>query len=362
MNILHVDAHASLCLDLADIFARLGHRTHSWCVSRAAWFARGAQDPAVSALLQSRIDEDACDRFHRAFAGALECFDVIVVDHPVSYAALFARLGRPVVAMATTRYDLGAVEDPPVWAWLDRTIAEMFDRGQLIPLSNNRGDRAYGRHRFGFDWPTIPSLCEYCRIDYTGEHGRWLRTTLAEPPLPQPYAWSDLGRFRGIGHVPYNCSQMSVFEQYSAAIPLAFPTPERLLALAVSGEMGAMTQVSSLRVAGRPPGADWNAYDDRRTLAQWVEVCDWYDDEWMPAIVQLDDVGDQGRLAAVDARSVSRRMADDQPRRRREILARWRRVLDGAGDRGHASTGASASVSSNGRSSDTIEVNGRNTR
>src|SRR5262249_27653646 len=159
------NAHVSLYFDLADIFGRLGHRAHTWCVSDSPLSSVGAMNPALVDLLRGRIDEDAADRFHADYRGALDCFDLFVVDHPVSHAALFRRFDTPVVAMATTRYDLGVVADVAVRAWLDRTIAEMHDRGQLVPLSNNRGDRAYCRERFGFDLPVIPSLCEYCGIE-----------------------------------------------------------------------------------------------------------------------------------------------------------------------------------------------------
>ena len=188
-----------------------------------------------------------CDRVWHTYRSTLDSFDLFVVDHPVCLAACFEKFDRPVVAVATTRYELGLTRDPERWRWLNWTLQAMHDRGQLLPLSNNRGDREYAREHLGFDWPTVPSLCEYPGAQYSGEDPRWLRVHLGRPPLPQPYSWADLARCRGIYHVPYNCSQISVFEHYAAGIPLVFPTRERLLDLATRDVFGAATTRETAR-------------------------------------------------------------------------------------------------------------------
>jgi hypothetical protein len=328
LNILHCNAHVALHFDIRDIGARLGQRVHSWCVAEVPWVARGRQDPYLTSTFSwASPGPDTCDRFPRRYGAHLQCFDAFIVDHPIWFAALFETLDKPVIAQVASRYDLGVTADPTLWRWLDGTLGRMYDRGRLIPLSNNRGDRAYAREHLGFDWPTIPSLCEYTGISYVGDRPEWLLASLARPPLPKPYAWSDLGRYRGIRHVPYNTSLMSFTEQYAAAIPLVVPSPGRLLQMALDDEMDAMAHASLLRHLRLPPGDGWNDYRSPDVLQRWIALCDWYDEEWMPHVISLDDAPFSAALGTLDARTISARMASFNIDRRKRILEAWRGVL-----------------------------------
>ena len=43
-----------------------------------------------------------------------------------------------------------------------------------------------------------------------------------------PHTFEDVAKYRGIIHVPYQISVMSIFEQYRMNIPMFFPSPELL--------------------------------------------------------------------------------------------------------------------------------------
>lgn len=334
MHLLHVSAHSALFLDVRDIASRLGHQLHSVCLANNPWLARGGQDPDLTCTFAwNSPGPETCERFRHRYSAALTCFDAFVVDHPIWFAALFEGIGKPVVANATTRYDLAVAGKPALCRWLNDTLQRMFDRGQLSPVSNNRADAAYSRDSVGFDWPTTPSLCEYTRISYTGVRSEWLLSTLAAPALPRPYVWSDLGLYRGIRHVPYNTSQMRITEQYAAGIPLAVPSPQNLLRMAIDGAFEAMSQVSALRHEGYPPANGWNAYTSPEALARWIELSDWYDEEWMPHVLALEDVMDTSVLHAIDAPAVSARVVQFNAARRRRILGRWQSTLAEAAER-----------------------------
>ena len=329
MNLLHASAHAALYLDVRDIMHRLGHRVYSWCVSRQ--MTRIGHDvPVVAARALHEwhdIDEAYCERFVRGYGPHLGGFDAFIVDHPVCFAALFEHTGRPVIAHATTRYDQGVIADPRRAPWLDRTLQRMHDRGQLIAISNNRGDRDYARDHLGFEWPLLPSLCEYTGIHYTGAEPAWLRQSYGRPPLPQPYAWQDLGRYRGIVHTPYNCSMMSITEHFAAAMPIVVPSQQRLLTMAIAETDGAMLHVSHRRVVELPAGEGWNDYASPETLARWIGLSDWYDEDWMPGVIAADDPDDDAFLSAIDTAAVSRSIAAFLPARRDRILNGWRGVI-----------------------------------
>jgi hypothetical protein len=331
VNILHANAHSALYLDMRDVCRRLGIRVYSWSVSSHLW--RVGHDVPVEAARalagwSDVIDAEFCDRFVHRYRPHLTGFDAFVVDHPVCFAPLFEHTGRPVIANSTTRYDLGVAGSPSRSAWLDATLRRMYGRGQLIPMSNNLGDRAYASARLGFDWPNLPSLCEYTGASYHGEKPQWLRASSQRSPLPPPYDWKDLGAYRGIVHTPYNCSQMSIIEHYASGLPIVVPSEARLLDMALADLEGAMSQVSLRRVLGLPPGEGMDDFRSPGALRQWVALSDFYDDEWMPGVVRAEDPIEESFLASLDSRAISGRIARFLPERRRRIMAGWSDVIN----------------------------------
>ena len=47
--------------------------------------------------------------------------------------------------------------------------------------------------------------------------------------LERGYKWQEVADYKGVIHIPYNASTMSLFEQYASNIPLFFPTLEFLM-------------------------------------------------------------------------------------------------------------------------------------
>jgi hypothetical protein len=108
--------------------------------------------------------------------------------------------------------------------------------GQLTIVSNNIPDQNYLKERAGLDSMYIPSLCLYTGAKYNPTRDEF---TLFEnkvfdkfphSPLlknrPDNFSFKNLFEYKGIVHMPYDISSMSLFEQYFAGVPLFFPTKE----------------------------------------------------------------------------------------------------------------------------------------
>ena len=77
----------------------------------------------------------------------------------------------------------------------------------------------------------IPSLCKYTKayhypkIDKAIIMGKNIfKTSEYLIEKPDKISWNDLYSYKALVHVPYEISTMSIFEQYSAGIPLFFPS------------------------------------------------------------------------------------------------------------------------------------------
>ena len=107
-------------------------------------------------------------------------------------------------------------------------------------ISNNKADNDYfnlgaSHHRLPIETTIIPSLCLYTQMKWnTDNHTN--KFLLYNGNLPNMddniihrstlgrYKWGKLMCFRGIIHLPYEASTMSIFEHISSNIPLFFPS------------------------------------------------------------------------------------------------------------------------------------------
>jgi hypothetical protein len=107
--------------------------------------------------------------------------------------------------------------------------------GQLLAVSNNRADQDYLFSGTGVISAHIPSLCLYTDAVYApsksefvcfGDRGFFPPSPLLVEKPTHGYTWKDLYSYKGIVHIPYEMSTMSLFEQYSAGVPLWLPTKQ----------------------------------------------------------------------------------------------------------------------------------------
>ena len=113
-----------------------------------------------------------------------------------------------------------------------KCLLKLKEKGLLIAVSNNRGDQLYTKLGCGIETQYIPSLCAYTSIKYLPIRESFLcysgslpsHSLITKREDIGRFKWSSLGEFKGIIHIPYEVSTMSMFEHYTAGIPLFFPS------------------------------------------------------------------------------------------------------------------------------------------
>ena len=153
----------------------------------------------------------------------------------------------------------------------------------------------------------------------------------------EPWKWQELADFLGVGHIPYNISVMSIFEQYAAAIPLFFPDLDFMKILYERyRDKGVLSQLSwnqvreiqPVSVIGASTDGDPNKYDDTSMVMNWVRLADYYDTETMPYLTYFSSFDHlKELLLTVDLQDISNKMEQFGKKRRNSIMSRWENLL-----------------------------------
>lgn len=361
MKLFNIDLHISVIEDLRRIFSGFGHEIVNWSISGHNWVF-GKEDATVDVINRHNwrfLDKTMCRRFYKRYKDELSGYDGFVVTHTPSFALLFKEFGKPVFMVASTRYEAPFSGDRERWQWLNKELSLLNKEDRLIAVANNKYDKAYCERFTEFEWRHIPSLCDYTGmtwkplydtflVDSRGIFPRMSRVPVQYKYKLGRYAWEELSRYRGIVVIPYNASVMSVFEYYTANIPLFFPSPDFSRQLYHSlRDYEVYSELSWNRVLGIPEGSaigpvrghtpDPNLYNDDDSMGFWMEKSDWYDSEWMPFITYFDSFADlEHKLETTDLAAVSRNMSRFNRYRAHAIRQGWsellgRRIPEGKG-------------------------------
>ena len=101
---------------------------------------------------------------------------------------------------------------------------------------------------------------------------------------------------------PYCNSTMSIFEQYTAGFPMLFPSKELMKELYFEyldlGQNSILHEMTFNRLCSienksslKPKYSDLDPNDflSEKTIDNFLNLCDYYDNEWMPSIRHFDN-------------------------------------------------------------------------
>lgn len=384
IRFFNIDQHISVIADLKHIFGHLGHQIDDWTLSGHA-HVMGRERANVPLLNGDNwcgtvSNPDRLDEFYRTYKDEFAKYDGFVVTYPPVFARLWERWEKPIIIQLPIRFDYTLevnAEARAEWCnWLCRKARD----GQVILTANNKLDKHYCENYVDAEVRHIPSMCEYTEMAYAphaeprpflyyaARKAQYLNPALflhKNETLQHGYKWDALLEFAGIAHFPYQVSTMSIFEQYTANIPMLFPSEqfaaklynENLVAMKDmieshregrrywdEGRLFILDQVSFHTIFNRPTNTvvrgrldsvlgDPNNYLSMYTVDNWwLNFADFYDSEWMPHIQYFESFEDFNKRApTLDFAGISTSMAAENVGRKQKVYAMWSEILNKMG-------------------------------
>lgn len=351
MRFFNLDLHISVIADLKHIFQNLGHSVDNWSISGHA-HVMGDATKKVDFINQHtwrNIDEDLINKFYNRYKDLLSSYDGFIVTHTPCFSLLYEKFNKPIITIASTRYEEPFSNDMIKWLKFNQHLQNGIDEGRIIPVANNKYDKKYTELFTERPWQHIPSLCEYTGAEYTGEKNKFLYSSKFKqvpqiPSLydkqgefPRGYEWQQVADYKGIVHVPYNVSTMSIFEQYTSNIPLFFPSVKFLSELRERfPDNGVLSETSWNQVHGLPSNSiifcgieDPNNYKNISDVMRWIDLSDFYDKDNMPHICYFDSWENLNEtLNTTDLNNVSSKMKMHNVKRKEDVYSSWKKILE----------------------------------
>lgn len=241
MRFFNLDLHISVIADVKNILEAQGHEVFNWSLSGHNWVFGRKADPVevITSENWKDIDEAMINNFCSKYGEFLSTIDCFVVAFPICFAMIFERYNKPIIAVNCVRYDHPFCKPSKrgMRYMLHECLKRLHAKKLLYIVSNNLADLDY----FRLGNPTIesryiPSICLYTGLKNLKNGNRFLvyqhsnENIVPNHPLIVKrsqignFKWDVLTQFRGIIHVPYEATTMSIFEQVSSKIPLFFPS------------------------------------------------------------------------------------------------------------------------------------------
>ena len=328
MKFFNLDMHISVIEDIKHIFHDLGHQVDSVCMSAHNWVfdrERKVLPPITHENWDKAIlnHDNLLDEFYSRYKEMFSEYDAFIITYPACFATLFEAFDKPIYVVGCVRAHHPNWDNGDILAFTQDKLAEMVKSGQIITIANSKYDSAYYGVCIGGNWKHIPNICGYTKAKYKPTVDEFVMSTGSRSYCKPKgsihisdlgrYSWEELYSHKAIAHIPYNVSIMSIFEQYTANVPLFFPTIEHGLYLKNLGYMSDL-----LGSTKHIP----NAEDFYKK--ELLELSDFYDDEWMPHITYYDDINElRDLIDSTDLADISNNMEKFNHKRRERVYSLW---------------------------------------
>jgi len=347
MRFFSFNHHPAVANDIKNIFEHLGHEV---IAANTVSYTDSNGTEITSEIFNFEewllyVNQEKYDQFFDQFKDYLSQFDGFICPHGCTFFPYFAKLNKPIIVINAVRYEIPFTDKPALWKWLDNSLIDYAKTGNLFFVANNKGDQKYFKYYTGLDSELIPSLCLYTNQSYTGnkkyftchlhrhvELPNYVTQTYPNliQELKRPYTYADYYDYKGIIHFPYQNSTMSIFEQYSANIPLFFPSKNFLKELKATNK-NVLGELSYCFLFGgiqpTTPG-DLNNISDPEVLKFWINNSDFYDKNNMPYIQYFDSYEHlENLLRTVNLQEISQKMKDYNYYRKENVYKKWKEIL-----------------------------------
>jgi len=349
IRLFNMDLHISVIEDVKTVINKLyGNKVNitEWSLSGHCWVfnKKPSQVDIVNQQTWKYIDKEMIEQFVNHYFNFLNTFDGFIVTHSPVFTLLYEKFNKPIILINSTRYELPFSwpwrHNLEMWDYLTEKLKEMHNNKQLFIISNNHADHDYLQLATEIDSIIIPSLCKYTNSTYNPQDNKFVvysdfSNLISEKDniikksnyIGDNYKYSDLYKCKGIIHLPYQISTMSLFEQYTANIPLLFPT-KRLLKELVSNKVSQFDVRYTTLFDGNKrsyPNYLSNALNDDKFIDFFIDRADYYNEEIFKYIIYYDSLESIEELANIlDTNEISKKMTQWNITREKTIYLQWK--------------------------------------
>lgn len=234
MKAFCMSVHISVIQDLKTAYPDI--EITDFCMSGAAWIMKRQVDvpKIINHMTWKQITPQMITAFQSEYDSFLQQFDMFIVAHPSVFVMIFEKYNKPILMINTTRYDLpfcnsGDINNLKLYR---NCLQQLSTKGLLHIVSNNHADQYYLLKGCGLPSIVIPSLGLYTNVQYKPIKPQFVlyHGSLPDHPLiakrPHNHEWRDITSYKGLISMPYEVSLMSLFEYFTAGMPLFFPSRE----------------------------------------------------------------------------------------------------------------------------------------
>lgn len=251
------DFHISPIHDLKAVLGGLGQDVVDKSLSGHCHLTKTCAKGLKVITKQNGINLGKCpNRLRREFYDAykddpeMATVDAFVCQHAAGLCEVFMAFGRPLVVVASTRYEIGR-HDPKRWKAWSANLRRIAADPRNIVAANNLYDARYIEYFTGLRVPVYENWCGYAAASaakrpnlpvLVGPGGRDPPAPLVQKlkrlvpgavktikeAYPGRFEYAQLARHPALVLIPYQVSVMSLFEYYRMCLPLFVPTKELL--------------------------------------------------------------------------------------------------------------------------------------
>jgi len=327
-RLFNLDLHIAVIADLEEEFVSQGAQVTRWSISNHNHLVPGrlpVSDPVqfINQKTWRNLNIDVIARFQDRYHDFLAHFDGFICTHTPAFAELFGVFEKPILVMATTRYEAPYTDRRGDWCRLNEFLTRGVQSGQIVLVANNSGDASYLSHFTDLAVPVVPSLCNKPTCERASNSKRLVMsadprlTRLVElqthkryqvPSLPgRTYAWETLAQSSEVLVFPQNVSTMTLFELATAGVPVAVPSRRWIRELRDSGYQ-VLHQCTFSEIYGLPTAHlsedDPTNYESPRYLDWWLDRADFHNEALMPNVRVVDSISELVGAPPVDRAAI----------------------------------------------------------
>jgi hypothetical protein len=292
------------------------------------------------------MDQRMCEDFYNRYKNELSGYDGFICTYPPAFSMLFEKFDKPIILYIPIRYEVPFHNNKVKWELFNDYLRKNIDTKKIIPIANSEYDKKYFEFFVNRDCKLIPNICDYTNTKWSPSNNKFLYSSRLNVNLNPSiidnknnlvkYKWEDLSKYNGIIIIPYNCSTMSIYEHYTANIPLFCPTKEFMIELYSKYGHSVLSELTWNQTFGLPPGSviecnredDPNDYTNMNVISKWLSYSDFYNEEWMPYITYFSSFEDlYVKLQTVNLKEINSKMESFNLNRQDRIIDMWKTIL-----------------------------------